>query len=466
LILAMAAASAGAGLIAGISPKYGLAVAVGLIFLIVALENVTVGLCMLAVVAIVDAQGALGVAKLAGGVLAVSWLATIMIRRPERGTFVANHQVLTYGLVLFLGWITLSVAWAEQSGPALTSIIRYLPNMLLIPIAYDALQERRHAVWLLATIAGAAAVAAAIGIVQPPPDPSSADFGRASGTFGDANEFAAALVAGLPLLVAFGVRPETKRGIRLLALGAAAMLVLALLLTLSRGGLVALGAALTAAVVFGGRWRARMFGAAIAMLLVTVVYFAAFASLPARERVTNVGGGSGRLDVWTIGERMVSAHPLRGVGTGNFEISSVHYLLRPGLIQRSDFIISYPKVAHNTYLQLAAELGVPATALFMAIALFCVLCAARAAGNFARRNAVGMELLVRGALVGMIGYLAAIFFITETVSKVLWLLLALGPALLAVSRMVGPEPADVQKGARARRDRRRRGPRETSVNLR
>jgi len=42
--------------------------------------------------------------------------------------------------------------------------------------------------------------------------------------------------------------------------------------------------------------------------------------------------------------------------------------------------------------------------------------------------------LARGLVVALAGVLAADFFISAEVSKVTWLLLALGPALLAVAR--------------------------------
>jgi hypothetical protein len=45
-----------------------------------------------------------------------------------------------------------------------------------------------------------------------------------------------------------------------------------------------------------------------------------------------------------------------------------------------------------------------------------------------------MELLARGLIAGLIGLLAADFFISDQFSKALWLLLALGPAMLMLAR--------------------------------
>ena len=45
-----------------------------------------------------------------------------------------------------------------------------------------------------------------------------------------------------------------------------------------------------------------------------------------------------------------------------------------------------------------------------------------------------MDLISRSVFVGLIGILSADFFASEQFSKQLWLLLALGPALLGLAR--------------------------------
>jgi hypothetical protein len=52
-----------------------------------------------------------------------------------------------------------------------------------------------------------------------------------------------------------------------------------------------------------------------------------------------------------------------------------------------------------------------------------------------------MELLARGVIVAVLALLAADFFLSDQYSKQLWMLLALGPALLAVSRRAEKGPA-------------------------
>ena len=126
--------------------------------------------------------------------------------------------------------------------------------------------------------------------------------------------------------------------------------------------------------------------------------------------------------------------PMLEGSLGNFSNSSVHYLLEPGPLTRTDLIVDTPKVAHNTYLEVLAEIGVVGLALFLTLLLFCMGCAAKAVRNFHDKHDVYLEVLARALLIALIGLLAADFFDSEQFQKALWLLLGLCPAMLAISR--------------------------------
>ena len=80
-----------------------------------------------------------------------------------------------------------------------------------------------------------------------------------------------------------------------------------------------------------------------------------------------------------------------------------------------------------------AELGVIGLVMFCGIIGFPVVCALRAANSFARSRDLQMEIMSRALVVALAGILAADFFASEQFNKLLWLLLGLGPALLALS---------------------------------
>ena len=145
-------------------------------------------------------------------------------------------------------------------------------------------------------------------------------------------------------------------------------------------------------------------------------------------------GGTGRVDIWTVGWRMVEAHPVEGVGAGNFTTASIHYLLEPGAILRADFIVDQPKVAHNTYLQVLAELGLVGFLLFMTILLFSLVCAFKAHKVAAEAGDRELDIVARATVVALLALYTAYFFVSRDYGKQLWLLLALCPVMLEIAR--------------------------------
>jgi O-antigen ligase len=208
---------------------------------------------------------------------------------------------------------------------------------------------------------------------------------------------------------------------------------------------LALTAAIGMTVVVAGRGsRFRALLAASGLAVVAIVFFVAFAPPDIKERITQTLPGQvpnteGRSTIWQVGWRMFEAEPVRGVGLGGFQTSSIHYVLEPGTLERTDQVIDQPLVAHNIYLQTAAELGVVGLGLLLTILIFPMVCAARAARNFARRHDRQMDIRARALIVALVAVLTSNFFLSSMFSKQLWLLVAIGPAMYAVSRRAQSE---------------------------
>jgi putative inorganic carbon (hco3(-)) transporter len=440
LVAASAALSIAVGAISGAQPKLGLLAAIGVVFVALVLTNLRIGfaaMVMFAYLEVLSVLGGVSLAKVAGALIVVAWIAVVSVGGKRERNLFAAHPAFTYAVLLFLVWNAISVTWSDSPSEALTSVMRYGLNAFLLPIAYTAVRSRRDAIRILAAIVVGATIAALSAIASPPP-PESAIYGRAAGTVGDPNELAAALLVGLAIAVAFAANRHIGAAYRALAGCSAALCLAGILISLSRGGLLGVAAAMVIAILVGGRWRARVLALAGVLAVLAVGYFAFVASLPAKQRVLDVGaeGGTGRLDLWTVGLRMIEAHPLNGIGSGQFPISSVHYLLRPGLIQSGAFILSTPKVAHNTYLNVTAELGLVGGVLFVGLIAFCIGCALVAIRRVKRAEDECMEILLRGFVVAIGGYLVTLLFLSESTAKLFWILLGLGPALLAVASAI------------------------------
>jgi len=440
MLLALCAA---VGLLAGTAPALAIGAAVAAAFATLVAADLTVGLCVFIVVSFAERIPAAGTSDLTlvkalGALLAISWLGSVATRRAgERQLFTA-HPVMTATGALLLAWMILSITWAEDPAVAREDVMRYALNISLLPIVYSAVRRREHVVAVIAVYVAGSAFSAlyAIAVVG---GAGSEEFERISGVAGTANELASLLVTALFLAGGLLLALRGSPFLRTLLIAAIGVCLIGLFLTLSRAGLVALAAALAAAVFVGGRRRRVGVAAVIvAVGFATVGYFAFAASEEARERVTTLGSGTGRTDIWTVAWRMVDDDPVRGVGVGNFRTASIHFLLQPGAILRDEFIVDRPQVAHNSYLQVLAELGVPGLVLFGSLLIAGLMAAWRAANEFARQGDTFMETCARGVVLALIALFVADFFASDQLNKELWLLLGLGTALLGIARR---EPA-------------------------
>ncbi len=450
--LAFAALCLAFGVLAGHDPTLAIGGALAIGFLIVAISDLTAGLIAFALLAFFaltpGAIGSLISAQAASLVLALSWLARIATRNTPSSLFWSRHPVISWLAVAFLAWVALSSLWAQDSSDTFAVLTQYGLDALLFVIVFEAVRAPAHAKGLLAALVAGGAIAAGYGIVAAPnisglaTDPTAASsLDRLRGTIADPNQLAAVLVVALVLGLALAAVTRSPAR-RLLLIGAASLALVSVFLTASRGGVVGLIAAMVTAIVLarGRRWAA--IGVVALIVAASVLYIGLFDPGVA-QRYSTADGGNGRTDIWKVGWRMVEAHPVRGVGAGNFRDVSGQYLLtEPGAITASDQIIDEPHFAHNVYLEVLAELGIVGLALFGALVAAAIGTGVRAARRFGRAGDASMELLSGAVVVALVSLLAMDFFLSDQFSKQLWLLLALCPALLAIATRRSPAPSE------------------------
>ncbi|MGH7391859.1 MAG: O-antigen ligase family protein [Candidatus Rokuibacteriota bacterium] len=237
------------------------------------------------------------------------------------------------------------------------------------------------------------------------------------------NYFAANLVLVIPLALAIAGTQSTP-GRRKLWLAIGLILTASLFMTSSRGGFLGL---LVAGTVFVYRRR----GAGAALALVGVLVLAALPThLGERAIATLFGEGPeasvgleasnrAHMALFWGALRMISDAPLTGVGPYNFKTLSAAY---------SGLDANY--IAHNTWLELAAEAGLPVLVVFLLllVAVFRGLrraVAVREGGAEARELAAWAE----GLRSGLVGFLVVATFISAQYEKWFWLAVFLSIAM-------------------------------------
>lgn len=248
----------------------------------------------------------------------------------------------------------------------------------------------------------------------------------------DSNDFGLMLVCTVPFTVYF-MRPGVALARRVAALGSLALILRMLILTGSRGGFVGL------IVVMG--FLALTFTAVpkrirIGTILVTVGVFAILGSQRYWAMIQTVlhptsdynwvgGDPTGRMEIWKRGIGYMEAHPLLGVGMGAFSVAegTLSDVSKQFAAEGQGLKWS---VAHNTFVEVGAELGVPALLCFLTL-LVLAFYALRAPprNSNPHPDAIPSGAFRQALASALIGYVACGFFVSAEHFAILYLLLGM-----------------------------------------
>jgi O-antigen ligase len=217
----------------------------------------------------------------------------------------------------------------------------------------------RTAEWRSTLLGGIAAVAL-LHIVANPPGSS-----RVDNLFGNANHMAAFLLPGLgvTLAAAFGARSPKWKAIAVIAAGG---LFYGVTLTLSRGAVLAAVGMVGLAALTSGRGR---LVAVVGSAGILAALGIALANPTLVERFTDRGETDPynyqRVEIWKSTVAIIGDHPLLGVGPARYEDVARRY--RPAVEGEIARYMKRQAIAHNEYLHYAAESGIPAGLMILAL---------------------------------------------------------------------------------------------------
>ena len=390
----------------------------------------------------------LSVAKGAGAVLVISWLYRQFARRtvdfagsPGVGPFIVGSGLL-------FAWMLISTAWASDSHAALSSALRLVQGPLIALVIVATIGTVAAFRLVLGCYVAGATVSALAGMSGATRSDSAAiaSSGRLSGGIGDPNFLAAVLIAAL-LIAFFWLQVTKNRRNRLLVALAALSCLAGIFLTESRGGVVGLAFATVVAILYAGPVRRRILISIATTGAFAVLYFSIAPPQSFQHLTTfTTGGGTGRSDLWTVAAKAFREHPLAGVGAGNYTIVEPQFLVNVNQnLPRADLVLHGEQV-HNTYLHLAAELGIVGIGLFLFTIFVPLIYARRVVSMFPKTSLRFEPIIGRGLVAGVLGMLAAFTFLSAQYEKQLWITLGLVLAFdrvgaLTASREAGDEPA-------------------------
>jgi O-antigen ligase len=351
----------------------------------------------------------LSVTKVAGILCFASFVVNCLVTR-RKFRVEAMHG---YVFVL-LGIALLSSVQAGNVADALTVTARYASFALLFLIVSQLGTEplvQRRIVWTL-SVSGAASSILAV-------DRYLDGVYFAGLLYSSPGEYAFVLVGIIPLTIWLAATATWL--LRIPALVLAALMTTAVVFTFSRGALLGLAAAgVYAAIVHVRRLPVILAILGVGAAVVVGVYkqnpeqFETSFASKGNVADTNV---ESRKDTWAAALELTAEHPLLGVGPGNFK----DYL--PDKADRPAGIGEISQV-HNSYLDVATEVGLVGAAAFL---LYLATAFSRA--RMATAQGLGAPGLGFAVTVALVAALVTGFFLSGQYAATFWVLGALAVAL-------------------------------------
>jgi O-antigen ligase len=255
----------------------------------------------------------------------------------------------------------------------------------------------------------------------------------------DANDFATFVVTSIPFGLHFAMGGRNWLW-RLGGVVALAILTVAFVYTGSRGGFIALAALVVfivlrySAIRLSHRLGATAMVTVVVLLVASDQYWTQMTTILENDDY-NRTESSGRLQIWTRGLGYIAAYPVFGLGPNNFETAEGTFSPQA---ERSPLGWGVEwNAAHNSYLQIAAEIGLPGLFFFvgMIVSTMAMLHRQTRRQAAARGRARARPELSQALTGSLIGFSVGAFFLSLAYHEMLYMLVAFAVGLAK------PQPA-------------------------
>jgi putative inorganic carbon (HCO3(-)) transporter len=278
-----------------------------------------------------------------------------------------------------------------------------------------------------------------------------------AGAFIDNNGYALAIVMVIPLLIVLAQNAElafddlvpawTVRWIRIGLFASVPLCAYCVVSTFSRGGFLAMAAALVAFLLFHPH-RVRILVALTVLAVVAYITVPLPAGYVERvQSITDTRGhrpeddpGEGRLYFWSMAMRMASDHPF-GVGIKNFESNYDSYDTLRGAYGQH-------RAVHSSHFEVLAEVGYDGTVIWIGLFVyaFVLLFRIRRRGGtpgLDPRVARLFQTASVGLIVSQVGFLVGGAFVADALNDLSWVTFALIASLDIISAQLTKAAAPV-----------------------
>jgi O-antigen ligase len=336
--------------------------------------------------------------------------------RGRRPSLVGSWQgrfFIALALLGMLSYLSYGLLLAFEVSPFM-SYLSFLMFYVTTLIVVDSLERLR---WVLLLVIGSVAFASLHVLREWQKYGGMAAGYRPGWVTGDPNYYSISALLCVPLAI-YLLRTTRSVWERRFCIAATVLTLLGLTFAASRGGFLGMTAA-ALFMVWRSPRRHRNFWLAAAVILPLMLVTPAS---PLKRLLSPDWNDQHAADERTLlavaGLNMVANYPLTGVGAGNFKAF---------VFQFGD--VTEEHIAHNTYVSVAAEMGIPGFLLFVAV----VVATMRSLERVRRSTRLNGPPLIHQAACGMqagfVAYLVAIFFVTAETHRLFWMMVFLSVIL-------------------------------------
>lgn len=378
----------------------------------------------------------------------------VQARHPLRRLERLKSPLATTAL-FFLGAVAASVPFALWPRKAFSVITAdMVPNYILAGVMAASVRDIRDLLWYLRANLLGAFVFALYVFTNFQIDAT----GRLSKLlYYDANDFALLMVCSIPcavLLFRLG-RQKWERGFALVALVA---LIMGIVKSGSRGGFLAFIAVMAYLLIRFDAIpvRQRVMSVALGVIALFALageqYWALMRTLANPKADYNWSGqeAGGRMEIWKRGVGYMVRRPITGVGARNFPQAE-------GTMAREAELWTAKgrgwkwSVAHNSFVEVGAELGVPGLIIFIALFYQAFKLVRRLKPRLRGQNRAPPTTvaIAQAIAAALLGFIVAGFFVSAEYFSFLYVFLGLAAALYKLVRYASPQvPAGAPTGVR------------------
>ena len=366
--------------------------------------------------------GELTVIKYVGGACLLYAVFHLFVRRSSPH-FMRTWQARWFVVLFLLATASFLTKGAHQGPLATSPFLSYVSFVLLFFITLVVVDSLQRLRWVLLMSLGSIGLASVYLLREWQKYHHLYESFRPGWVAGDPNYFTVSALLCLPVgfFLLLGRQPWWER---LFCLGCLAVTLAAITLAGSRGGVLGLGV-LTLFAVWHLRRRIHK------LLFPVLVLFVLMLVAPVsplnrflRPSSSDQGSADTRIVLWEAGLGMMRNNLAFGVGLGNFKGTVGDYGEYPG-----EPGARLNNIAHNSYVEIGAELGLPGLLAFVAILVWSFLGLERVRRRTKPRGPLLLQQAALGMQAGLLAFGVTIFFVSGHYQKLYWLMVFLSMCL-------------------------------------